>query len=103
MGSHVAPVKEFSHSSFLVFRTPLLPLNELLHGSSDLVASTVLEEGGNLEAAVQQDVALLRKRLEQIISRPEVRDALFVASPDLDDSLQHWITQPESEKGRRVE
>jgi lantibiotic biosynthesis protein len=37
------------------------------------------------------------------VARPEVRDALTVASPDLDASIGHWVEDPDSEGGRRVE
>ena len=36
-------------------------------------------------------------------SWPEVRDAIFVASPDLDDAIAGWEADPDSEKGQRAE
>jgi thiopeptide-type bacteriocin biosynthesis protein len=37
------------------------------------------------------------------MARPEVREALFVASPDLEASLPAWEADPEGERGQRVE
>src|SRR5262249_1935828 len=56
-----------------------------------------------LERAVAADRVRLRERLQGLLSRPEIREALFVASPDLDDALKHWYDAPESERGARAE
>ena len=53
--------------------------------------------------ALAADRALLRRRLAALVARPEVREAIFVASPSLDEALEHWVRDPDSEKGRRVE
>jgi hypothetical protein len=45
----------------------------------------------------------LRERLQAILSRPEVRDALFVAAPNVIERLHLWIEDPDSERGRKVE
>src|SRR5581483_5521380 len=45
----------------------------------------------------------LRARLRAVVERPEVREALFVASPDLHGRLDVWRRQPESEAGQKVE
>jgi class I lanthipeptide synthase len=52
---------------------------------------------------VAADRSRLRAGLAAALDRPEVRDALFVASPDLHDSLALWRGEPESKKGQRTE
>lgn len=89
--------------AFFVLRTPLLPVETLLDWSSGLGARTSYEKGEPLAAALANDRALLRSRLAKLIARPELREAIFVASPSLDEALEHWFRDPDSEKGRRVE
>jgi class I lanthipeptide synthase len=68
-------------SGFFVLRTPLLPFDERR----------------------PCDEAEARERLRSVLSRPEVREALFVASPDLEERLEDWEREPESARGRKVE
>jgi thiopeptide-type bacteriocin biosynthesis protein len=79
------PEPAFTTSGFFVLRTPLLPFDTF----------TAWGEGA--------DAATLRQRLQLIIDRPEVREALFVASPSLSESLAVWREAPESERGQKVE
>ena len=75
----------FGPADFFVLRTPLLPFDELLAWS----------EG--------EDRRLLRARLQALVARPEVREALLVASPSLDESIPVWLASPDTERGRKVE
>jgi hypothetical protein len=77
----------YTTSGFFVLRTPLLPFDALLQWSAD---------GG-------QDRALLRRRLAAELSRAELREALFLASPSLDEGLPEWLRAPEGEWGRKLE
>jgi lantibiotic biosynthesis protein len=90
-------------ADFFVLRSPLLPYDDLSAWSADLAASGVLDDDEQLTTALAADRALLRSRLAEIIARPEVRDALYVASPDLDASVDDWLADPDSRRGRRVE
>jgi lantibiotic biosynthesis protein len=65
---------DFRPSGFFVLRTPLLPLHDWLTGS-----------------------------LREVVERPAVQEALFLASPALFEQLPVWRRQPESERGRQVE
>ena len=56
-----------------------------------------------LDAALAHDRALLRERLRKIVDRPEIAEALFLASPDLSDTLEQWKRDPESKKGKKTE
>ena len=94
----------FAPSGFFVLRTPLLPFDEFLRWSEALCApSQALEDDEQLNEAIAKDRAELRRRLLEICTRRELRDALFVASPDLDASLGVWQREPESARGQRLE
>jgi len=73
-------------SGFFVLRTPLLPMEEWLA----LCASA-------------HDPTRLRAALRALVNQPDIREALFVASPDLEATLDVWDQQPDSERGRRIQ
>jgi lantibiotic biosynthesis protein len=98
-----ADATRFRPFGFFALRTPLLPLSELIEWSEGLDAHATPDDPAQLAAALEHDRALLRKRLRTIIARPEVRDALFVASPNIIERLHLWIEDPDSERGRKVE
>jgi thiopeptide-type bacteriocin biosynthesis protein len=89
-------------SGFFVFRTPLLPFEELVAWNAGLEAGGALDHG-ELAAALAADRARLRERLRALVTRPEIREALFLASPSLSEGLELWSAQPESKKGQRAE
>jgi len=84
----VQSVTEFAHSGFFVLRTPLLPFDELLAWNNRTENSTEDE---------------LRQFLRDFVARPEIQEALFVASPDLVNAIDQWRQDPHSKRGRRVE
>src|SRR5262249_53999461 len=71
--------------------------------SEGLEAKAAREDQAHLDSALSADRLCLRERLRAIVARPLIRDALFVASPDLDESLEVWLNEPESERGSRIE
>lgn len=71
----------YTPSGFFVLRTPLLPYSVL----------TALGEG---LAALADDRERLHERLRQLAEQPEIREALFVASPSFDDALSVWLADP---------
>jgi thiopeptide-type bacteriocin biosynthesis protein len=73
----------FAPVGFFVLRTPLLPFDEL-------AALT-----GGRDAA--------RERLRAIVGRPDVREALFLASPSLDADIDRWLREPASERTIKAE
>lgn len=87
----------FTFSPSFVFRTPLLPLAEL----SSWTAAADRPGANEPELAAACDA--LRRRLRELVADPTLRDALFVASPDLDQSLPHWLEEPDSARGQKVE
>jgi thiopeptide-type bacteriocin biosynthesis protein len=96
-------MKEFTTSGFFVFRTPLLPMEDFLALSEGLALSQALCNGGDLAGAAASDRKLLRTRLQQFVERAEVKEALWLASPDFLVLLSSWKQAPESEKGQRLE
>jgi thiopeptide-type bacteriocin biosynthesis protein len=87
-------------SGFVAFRTPLLPFGVLTTWSEGLLAPTASDD--QLEFAVARDHALLVERLRAIIADTVIREALFVASPSLDDAIDAWLADPASERARGV-
>ena len=95
--------RAFEPSSLVVLRTPLLPFEEIEAWSAGLEAPGCDGDEAALGEALDRDRALLRGRLQELLDRPEVREALFLASPDLSQSLPQWVREPEGKKGRRAE
>jgi thiopeptide-type bacteriocin biosynthesis protein len=89
-------------ADFFVLRTPLLPFSVLTDWSAGLRAPSA-QTPEQLDAALAEDTRVLRERLACIVSRPEVREALFLASPSLEERLAEWLAHPMTSEGRNVE
>jgi thiopeptide-type bacteriocin biosynthesis protein len=94
---------DFAPSGFFALRTPLLPFDELVAWSADLHAASAGDDLARLEAACAADRQRLRQCLRAAYARPEVREALFVASPDLEERFDLWLREPQSEAGQKIE
>ncbi len=90
--------RELTPAGFFVIRTPLLPFDEINRWSAGL---EVPADAG--DEWLERTRAILRERLREIVSRADVQEALFLASPDLVDALPTWETRPDSDAGRRLE
>lgn len=88
---------------FFVFRTAALPFDDFLAWGKDLAAPRSLNDPDRLAEALRQDRQELRARLNAIAARPDVREALYVASVELEGALQKWARDPDSKKGKRLE
>jgi thiopeptide-type bacteriocin biosynthesis protein len=95
--------QRYTPSGFFVLRTPLLPFEEMAAWGEGLEAVGALGDSQGLEAALERDRARLRARLLAAVTRPEVRDAIFVASPSVDEALEAWQKEPDSRQGRKLE
>jgi thiopeptide-type bacteriocin biosynthesis protein len=91
-----------AHGGFFAIRTPLLSFDEFMAWTSGLEAAAASDDA-SLERALAADGARLRERLRAAVLRPEVREALFVASPDLHGAIDGWLADPASERGAKVE
>src|SRR6185436_2282568 len=89
-------------AGFFVMRTPLLPY-DVLSGLSDSLAASGAGDPSRLTEALVADRAQLRMRLREIVARPDVREAIFLASPGLESCLSAWERDPESRRGQRIE
>jgi lantibiotic biosynthesis protein len=90
-------------SDFFALRTPLLPFTEYLRWAADLQSPLVWEDAEALEAALAQDRQRMRAELRELIGRPAIREALYLASPTLDQSLEHWLRDSDSPRGSQAE
>lgn len=99
--------RPFAPAGFFSFRTPLLPFEELEAFAEGLEAPAALAavepDPERLEKALAADRERLRARLSVLAERPEVLEAVFLASPSLHESLSLWRAQPDSKKGQRAE
>ena len=86
---------DLAPSGFFAVRTPLLPFDELLAWSDGLEAASAGPDPAQLEAAYAADRARLRQRLRKVFARPETREALFVASPELEERFEVWLHEPD--------
>jgi thiopeptide-type bacteriocin biosynthesis protein len=90
--------RRISFAGFFALRTPLLPFATFLEWAQGLEAP----QPGDHEA-LARDRARLRRRLRDAFASPALREALFVASPSLDESFAFWCDAPDSERGQKVE
>lgn len=91
----------FVAAGFFAFRTPLLPFEVLTEWGRELSAPGA--SSAALEEALARDSQVLRERLRRWVVEPMVREALFLASPSLEESLPFWLEAPDSERGQKVE
>jgi lantibiotic biosynthesis protein len=91
------------HADFFIFRTPLLPFDEFLEWGDGLQAAPALDDAAAFERAYAADRARLRERLLALVRRPDVWEALFIASPNLDERFHLWTDAPDSKRGRKIE
>jgi lantibiotic biosynthesis protein len=97
----------FAASGLVVMRTPLLPCETLDAWTHGLRAAAIdhaaSADDAALEDALTHDRTLLRERLQALLAHPEIADAIFLASPDIVESIEAWKREPDSKKGRRTE
>jgi class I lanthipeptide synthase len=93
---------EFEASEFFALRTPLLPRDVLGALGKGLAAPRAFASGTPLEPALEEDRARTIEGLRTLVADPVVREALFVASPSLDEALEAWLHDPRSPRARGV-
>ncbi len=86
---------DFTPSGVAALRTPTLPFSVLVTPGS--FGAPISEEAWKDRRAEERDLLLERLR------DPVIREAVFLASPDLEERIPSWEDDPESESGRRVE
>lgn len=92
---------QFQSSGFFILRTPLLPVDELLALGEGLEAAGA--RSPELTAALERDRARVRARLQAAMAQPALREAIFLASPSLEGSIDSWLQDAQCERGQRTE
>lgn len=93
--------EEWAYARAALLRTSLLPFDEFVSWGSELDAASA--DATDIVAAVSRDTERLRAKLRSLWERPEVREAVFIASPELTRELTIWLTDPDSERGQKLE
>lgn len=88
--------------TFFVLRAPLLSA-DLLRQWQACVTATPATPAPALAETLAADRARLRAIYRRLLDDPVVREAIFVASPDLDRAVDHWRTAPDSDRGLAAE
>lgn len=86
--------------SFLL-RCPALPFDDLLEWAAGALAPKASPDA--LQLALARDQRRLREGLAAFLDRPQVREALLLASSSLYQQIEAWRTDPQGKKGGRVE
>lgn len=93
-------------SGFFVLRTPALPADEFLRWTNGLKVPRAVDPDASpeqLEIEWNENVQILRARLRRLVDRPDITQALFVASPSLQLGIAQWKQDPTSKKGLQAE
>ncbi len=90
-------------ADFFVMRTPALSQQLYYQWGANLSVTSLDTDATALPEALAADRACLREGLRNWLARAETREAIFLASPDLDEFLESWERDPDSKKGRRIE
>lgn len=88
-------------ADFFVLRTPLLPFEGFVRWGQELQAPQA--DLAALPSALAADRQRLRARLRAVVEQPVVREAIWVASPSLAESVAAWLDSPDSPRGRKAE
>lgn len=96
------PPPAYEPTGFFVLRSPLLPEEEHEAWSAGLEVPGT-EPGDGLAEALKADRVRLRTRLAGLLDRPEVEEALFLASPSLHKASTAWRRHPEGASALRAE
>ena len=74
---------QFNNSGFFIIRFPKKSVSHLYNW--------------------QGDKTKLRATLKLWLAEPEVREALYIASPSLIERISYWIKDPDNKKGKKIE
>lgn len=77
----------YEPAGFFVMRTPLLPRSALAALAPDAPVPAPAEREAWLATQYAHAVTALRR----LVRRPDIRDAIFLASPSLDDAIDGWL------------
>jgi lantibiotic biosynthesis protein len=92
----------FAPSGFFALRTPLLPISALHGWSAELTGRGASCNDDRLEQLLAADTARLIERLRTACEAPEVAEAIFLASPDLDSAVRSWLRGSRQERSHAL-
>jgi thiopeptide-type bacteriocin biosynthesis protein len=90
-------------SGFFIIRSSLLPVESFLQWGEGIELAADFDSEEGLEKAWQQDSATLRNRLHEIMRQPEIREALFIASPGFESRFEARTLKKDGKKEKRYE
>src|SRR6266542_6994326 len=101
-------VKVVDHrpSGFFCLRTPLLSfdgLRAMLGPSNAARAVRMGVPDAQLERVLALDWRRHRERLRAALANPIIREAIFLASPDLEERLERWLAHWDGDPRPRIE
>jgi thiopeptide-type bacteriocin biosynthesis protein len=85
-------------AGFFVLRTPFLPFDTAVRLGDGLEAPAALGDRHRLIDALSRDRARVRARLQTLANTAAIRDAIFVASPDLALAIDRWLDVPADDR-----
>ena len=94
-GEGTAIHRDYCPSGFFALRTPLLPFETLEAWSAGLSCATRPDD----EALWRRDRETARERLRAWVANAMVREAVWLASPSLDERVGAWFAAPDDEAG----
>jgi hypothetical protein len=98
MNELLANVRQFKSEGFFVLRSPLLPFDDLMKWGDGLLTGGS-QDGRDYELKCETS----RARIARILERPDVCEAIFLASPSLAEASLAWWSDPKSQTGRKAE
>ncbi len=92
---------EFAAPDFFATRSPLLAFDELLRWADPGWQLAV--DDPRFEDAFEDNRSALSRRLREALSRPEVREALFLATGQFEGNCYRWLSNPEGKPANEIE
>ncbi len=91
--------RDYAPSGFAALRTPLLPFAALEEETRAVRAARAPHDA----ALWAREVDRGRERMRRLLEIPAVREAIFLASPSLDERIPVWLADPDSDAGHGIE
>ncbi|WP_378674859.1 lantibiotic dehydratase [Nocardia sp. GCM10030253] len=86
-------------AGFFILRTPYLPAKALLALGDHMESDSGVPDAATLE----RDRARVHRFLDELFARPDIAEALYLASPSLSRRLENWRNAPAAPSASRIE
>jgi thiopeptide-type bacteriocin biosynthesis protein len=97
------PTREFIPSGFFCLRTPLLPWASVEPCPALRIGPSVDDNASSLPDPGEADRRPVHQLMRDLVGRPEIREAIFLASPSLESSIDRWMVDPATSRGPGIE